>query len=123
TRRNAAAVTVRMVDQERLARSASRDMYEFLQMEESLWPVPCPRGTFGGTCILRRGRPSEPIVFIDEGRLIGGFDQLATYRPSELYAVEVFAGGLELHAYTHAFMERAAWRPVALMPLAIWLGR
>jgi hypothetical protein len=115
-RRNAAATTVQALTQDRLLRSGASDMMELLQFEASLMPQPCD-GTraSSGRCILRRGGLLQPRVFIDEAPAVGGLDELATWRPHELYLVEVWSGGSIIRAYTHQFMERMAKRPVQLI--------
>ncbi len=117
SRRRATATSIRAFDLERLTRSASGDMLEFLRFESMLHMSPCGRGGYADLCVLRRGRLSTPRVYIDEAPAVGGLDQLATYRPSELYLVEVYGRGLQIRAYTHNFMERMARRPMALIPI------
>lgn len=117
SRRRAYASSSRAFEQDRLVRSAAVDMREFLQTEALLHPMPCARRTFGSLCVLRRGSLVEPRVYIDEAPVIGGADMLASYRPHDLYLVEIYSQGLEIRAYTHNFMERMARRPVALIPL------
>ena len=118
SRRDAAPVSVRALGQDRLARSTARDASELLEYEAFLKPVDCPRRSILATgCILRRGQSFAPRVFIDEAPTIGGLDNLGTYRPYELYMIEVYSSGAEIHAYTHNFMERAARRPFALIPV------
>ena len=59
----------------------------------------------------------QPTV-IDFVPVIGGMDYLASFRPHELYMVEVYARGRHIRAYTPQFMERAAkqrLRPIALL--------
>lgn len=115
SRRNAAAFSARAVGAERLMNTSARDVLELLTLEAFLMPAACGmRGT--SACVVRRGRVIEPRVYIDEGLAVGGLDQLATYRPHELFLVEVLAAGSEIRAYTHQFMERAALRPVQLIP-------
>jgi hypothetical protein len=136
-RRNAAAVSVRMFDQDRLNRSAARDMLDFLAMSGGIRPADCAsrgptsfvssgRGTLGwasGSCIERRGGVMAPRIYIDEAIAIGGMDQLAMYGPHEFYTVEIYSQGAEIRAYTHNFMERMARRPMALIPLEMFFGR
>ena len=120
SRRRATPMSAEAFEQQRLVRTPARDVLEMLD-QESLLPIqPCGRSRFGGACVLRRGRLVEPRVYVDEMPVIGGLNQLATYRPYDLYLVEVFGRGLEVRLYTHQFMERMARRPVALMPVRIW---
>ena len=136
-RRNAAAVSVRTIDQEKLNRSASRDMVDFLTMNGGIRPTDCAsrgassfvssgRGTLGwssGSCIERRGGIMAPRIYIDEALAIGGMDQLQMYVPYEFHTVEVYSGGAEIRAYTHNFLERMARRPMVLIPLEMFFGR
>jgi hypothetical protein len=115
-RRDAAAVSVRAIDQDRLLRSGARNRLELLQFEASLHPEPCSGGRVSsGWCVTRRGSMVKPTVFIDEAPAIGGLDELATYRPHEVYLVEVWSGGSTIRAYTNQFMERMGRRPVQLI--------
>lgn len=117
SRRRATATSVRAMDLERLTRSSARDMIEFLQLESFVTLSPCGGRMMSSLCVFRRGRWTRPSVYIDEAPAIGGLDQLATYRPSDLYLVEVYSNGLQIRAYTHNFMERMARRPMALIPI------
>jgi hypothetical protein len=69
--------------------------------------------------VLRRGSLAQPKVYIDEAPVIGGLSFLAMFKPYELYAVEVFSGGLEIRAYTHWYMERMAEEPRLLWPIGL----
>lgn len=120
TRRKAAPMSVQAFDQTRLVRSSAQDVLEMLAVESVLQVERCGNRAFAGACVRRRGRMVEPRVYVDEMPVIGGLQQLAMYRPYELYMVEIFGRGLEVRAYTHQFMERMARRPIALMPVGIW---
>lgn len=119
SRRRAAPFSARAFEQERLLRSPARDLLDFLAIEASLLPTSCGGRASDGWCVMRRGRAVQPKVYIDEAPVIGGLDQLATYRPHELHLVEVYSSGLEIRAYTHRFMERMARRPVLLIPVGV----
>ncbi len=118
-RQKAVAVQSRAFDQQRLFRSASPNMGLFFLQEGQLQSVPCGRRSFASFCVWRRGRVIEPVVYIDEAPMIGGFEMLATYRPWELYRVEVYSQGQEIRAYTHNFMERMARRTEHLVPIGV----
>jgi hypothetical protein len=120
SRRRATPISAQAFEQQRLVRTPARDVLEMLNLESTLSIQRCGRSRFGGVCVLRRGRLVQPRVYVDEMPVIGGLTQLATYRPYELYLVEVFGRGLEVRLYTHQFMERMARGPVALMPVRIW---
>ena len=61
-----------------------------------------------------------PRVYIDEIWQPGGLDALERFPPSQLYMVEVYFSGSEIRGYTHDFMERAARKPRALIPVLLW---
>lgn len=117
SRRRAVATATRAFELDRLTRSASADMMEFLRLESGLHLTACGGRRISSLCLFRRGQWVEPRIFIDEVPAFGGMDQLASYRPHELYLIEVYGSGIEIRAYTHNFMERMARRPVALMPI------
>jgi len=119
-RRNATPVGVRSFEQDRLVRSASRDFLEFLRFEASLHTQPCGWRSFSSQCVIRRGRPVAPRVYIDEVPIMGGLDHLASFQPYDLYLVEVYSSGQEIRAYTHLFMDRMARREMALLPAMSW---
>jgi hypothetical protein len=120
SRRNATPVSVQALDQMRLARSAARNMIDFLRDESFIEPTPCSVRGGSGACVWWRGTAIRPTVYIDEAPAIGGYDELATYGPSDLYLVEVYSSGGEIRAYTHNFMERMARRPMPLIPVDLW---
>ena len=132
-RRNAWGSSARAIEQARLASSGARDAIEFLATEGSLHIGSCTtrrgpatsfqrvasrRGT-AGVCVLRRGSGTEPRVYIDEAPIIGGLEALATFRPYELYLIEVYSAGLEIRAYAHWYMERMAARPRMLFLIGL----
>ncbi len=122
SRRRAVAFQTRAFDQERMLRSASSTVLEFLEGETRYYPVVCPAGAqFMSTrCIIRRGRVISPRVFIDEIRAFGGLDELASYPTAQIYLLEVYSAGAEIRGYTYNFMQRMAHRPVALIPINLW---
>lgn len=116
-RRRAVATSARAFELERLMRTGARDMLDFLRLESNLPLSPCGGRSISSLCVFRRGRWVQPRVYIDEVPALGGLDQLGSYRPHELYLVEVYSSGMQIRAYTHLFMERMARRPVALIPI------
>ena len=131
SRRKAWGSTARLIDQERLASSGAYSALELLQTTGDLSFASCnsrgPANSFravatrvsGDACIVRRGSVTSPMVYIDEVPIIGGLGFLSTFRPYELYRVEVYSGGAQIRAYTHWYMERMAARPEALWPLEL----
>lgn len=117
-RRNAAAVGVLAYDQEALVGARSRDMWNFFESETPVIFVPCPRRSTSEDCVLGRGgRPAGMSVCIDEMPAPGGLLQLGSYRPDELYLVEVYSRGSLVLAYTREYMERLAQRQRTLTPM------
>ena len=136
-RRNAAPLSVQTVDQLQLATTPARDMVDVLQ-EQGVRIWGCSAGTgapgawssfrpesavgssnLGGMCLLRRGSVVQPKVYIDESPTICGLDEVEMYKPYELYLVEVYDAGREIHAYTHDFVERMARSPHNLIPIVL----
>jgi hypothetical protein len=116
-RRRAVATTSRVFGESRLLTSSALDAADLVRREMGVILGSCPRHIRSSWCVLSRGRPTPPSVYIDEAPAIGGMDQLAMYRPHELYMVEVFGGGRHIRAYTHQFMEWAARNRLAPIPI------
>ncbi|MDP2955694.1 MAG: carboxypeptidase-like regulatory domain-containing protein [Longimicrobiales bacterium] len=117
SRRRATATSVRWFDHRTLATSPQDNALDFLSARGGFPRVSC-RGVWSTECLLVRGRATEPWVWVDEARVVGGLDYLRTIPPHELYMVEVYAGGYHIRAYTTRYMERAAERramPIALL--------
>ncbi len=123
SRRGAASVhrgLIRAFDKGALLSSGARTGLEFLDRHTFVRTMPCPMGEFAYHCVARGGRVGEPTVYIDEVYAPGGLDALEQFPTSALYLVEVFSSGSEIRAYTYAFMDRTARRPVALIPALLW---
>ncbi len=108
-RRNAIAAVVHTSDRARLAtaidvESAIRGMGETV--------LYCGSGQL---CLMRRGRPVLPRVYIDE-RPAFGLDELRAYQPWEFHTIEVI-GHAQIRAYTLGFMERLALGKASLFPV------
>lgn len=115
-RRRGAATSVRVLDEDRLRTSSAWDALEAVQHATGFYPVPCPRHYREWDCIISRGRPVPPSVYIDEAPAVGGLNQLAIYQPHDFYLVEIYARGRHIRAYTHGFMERAARMRLSPIP-------
>jgi hypothetical protein len=134
-RRAFAAGSTRSYGEARLNRSAAADMLQFLQYEAFLRPTPCGSGgnvrpwdgaaaaaaratLASGACVVGRGgRPRQSKVFIDEVLIPCGLTMLGTYRPEDLYLLEIYDNGGQIRAYTYDYIERTGRRPNALMPI------
>ena len=106
-RRRAVESGVSTFDQEDLLRSSYWSAADFVDLHAGVYTTPCG----GNTCVYYRGYargPLEPVVYLDEIRLLGGWSELEDIPTSQLYMVEVYAGGTHIRAYSHHFMEYAA---------------
>lgn len=108
SRRNATATTVQAYDRNDLATAHQNTVMDFVRSRAGVPVVGCPGTTFSSLCVISRGRVVEPSVYVDEVPVIAGVDYLDSFRPHELYMVEVYARGRHIRAYTTQFMERAA---------------
>lgn len=107
---------VRAYDEARLQRSAAFDALQFLSDDAFLRIEPCPPSRGGQSCVMVRGRPASVRVFIDEMPVPCGLSVLGTYRPEDLYMVEVYDNGQQIRAYTLEYMERTGRRPRTPIP-------
>jgi hypothetical protein len=105
-RRRATAVAVSTYDANQLNGSAAFDASHFLRTRLPI--VSCPFAFASGECVLRRGRPIVPRVYIDEISLFGGLEFLGLYNPNALYLIEVYDSGSQIRVYTKRFAERLA---------------
>ena len=115
-RRRAVEIGVSTFGQEDLLRSSQWSAADFVDLHAGVYTTPCG----GSTCVYYRGYargPLEPEVYLDEIRLLGGWSELEDIPTSQLYMVEVYAGGTHIRAYSHQFMEYAA--KVRLEPAVI----
>lgn len=120
-RRRRVPVAVRAFDREDLLRAASADVVDWVKGQYGLVTSFCAAtrgsatlaslrsGAFmdqGQECVLRRGGLVRPRVYIDEIRATGGLEELRTYRPQDLYTIEVYDRGTAIYAYTPHFVDR-----------------
>lgn len=118
SRRNSTATAVTLLDREDLVTATQPTVVDFVRSRAGLAAYRCPGLANSSLCFMSRGRIVEPRVYIDEMPVIGGLDYLESFRPHELYMVEVYARGRHIRAYTTQFMERAAQQrlqPIALL--------
>ena len=116
-RRSQAARPVRFFDREDMATSSARTALRFLDGPGGIARIRCA-GAFTSECISVGGQALLPVVWVDEGRVIGGLDYLGNMEPHELYMVEVFSSGRHIRAYTTFFIERAAkadFKPLSIV--------
>lgn len=113
-RRLATAMSVQTLGPEELAH-AGADLFEALRSGSGMIVVRCPiESEIVDGCVYRRGKVTQPSVYIDELPAEGGLSELALYSPAEIYAVEVYGTGAQVRVYTRIFMDRIARSPRAL---------
>jgi len=122
-RRRSAPSVVRSFGEDQLRLSAAAGMRRFLENDAALNFFPCGARDATNDCRDIRGNLVAPRVYIDDLEAFGGLNQLGSYEPWELHAVDVFTcgpgdrrGGWEIRVYTFAYMERQARRGRAVLP-------
>ena len=114
-RRNAAAVTVQAISDQRLKQSTQQDALALLKAEAGLVPYACAdTGHRGGVCLIRRGATSSPMVCIDDRLAMGGLTELEGFAPADLHLIEVYAAGAEIRAYSNSYIQALIRRPRAM---------
>lgn len=114
-RRLKATVASQAIERDRLAITGARSGLEAVMEGALLNRTPCG---IGGRqiCIWSRGRAIAPQVYIDDRQTY--LEELDTYPPRELYAIEVYGGGRQIRAYTLWWVESEGRRPQrALRPI------
>jgi hypothetical protein len=117
-RRNSYGVSVRAFEGKDLLLSTASNAEEFLRSRMALGiGQNCPNDPFRSRCYWIRGQLQPISVYIDDRPTFGGLEDLTMYRPSELYAIEVFSGGRSVRAYSNWYMERVGARFAPMMPV------
>lgn len=106
---------VRAWEEDALHAAREPNAVELMRVKHSLDIVPC-RGGGMGDCLRMGTRTTAPRVMIDEMPIPCGLTVLATYRPSELYLLEIYDRGMQIRAYTRDYMTRRGGRPGGLIP-------
>lgn len=107
TRSAAIAMSLRSFDARDLAMGSSWDVKDYLESRGAYSPMVCPRAAFTTSCIWSRGQVVQPRVWLDNNRLFGGLDELATVPIRDLYRVDVFQRGVYIQVFTRWWLERA----------------
>jgi hypothetical protein len=120
-RRMSIGAETRAFDERRLRLSVAPGIRHFLNSEGFVPVVRCTDREPRESCILLRGRPTAPRIFVDELPVPGSdaMDFLDTFRPRDFYQLDYITcpgGGAELHAYTYAYMTRMGRRPRIVLP-------
>jgi hypothetical protein len=122
SRRRATSGALQSFREERLRTSAMRGMREFLENDAMIPLFSCDSRSARKDCRDLRGSLVAPRVYVDE-RMAMGLEELGSYSPSELHAVDVIIctsadvlRGWEIRVYTTAFMERQARRARGMFP-------
>jgi hypothetical protein len=112
-RRNSAPVAVRLVERHTLVAAPEPTVLEMLT-GRGLRPVPCSAGQ--QACARIRGQMVRVRLFVDEVPVMGGLGALDTYKPRDIYLVEIYGGGSMVRVYTNAYMEDANRRKIRPIP-------
>jgi hypothetical protein len=116
SRRNAVATSVFAFESPMLATTSARTALDFIEQHAGVSATSCA-GRRGSTCLFVRGRLTEPVVYVDEARVLGGLEYLDTLAPWELNMVEVYGGGRQIRVYSPNYMKRAA--ELRILPIAL----
>lgn len=123
SRSRAGGESARVFDRKQLGLSVATDLQQWIAPRINAVPVSCRMLTPTGgdtDCFRIRGTPTQVLVCVDESRALGGMNDLALYRPSEIDRVEIYGGGREIRLYTTWFMGQMAkkrnFRPSPRLP-------
>ena len=120
SRRRATSMSVRAFERDALLMDSSIDVMQFLQSRTGRPIRECPfRSAFASLCIRARGRWQRVQVYVDEMPVFGGLDELRTYKPQELYMIEVYNFGAHIRLYSTTFMDRLVRSGRRLTPVPI----
>jgi hypothetical protein len=120
-RRNSAMEAVQLFDRDRLLDARSFSMRELVRSR--ITTVMCPNEMelmWIGECVRWHGHIFPMSVFIDE--LPADVPELAGYHAAEVYALEIWNGGMEIRVFTNSFAERYAVGQASFRPRR-WSGR
>ena len=127
-RRNRVAMSSRVLDRARLARSGGESLAQVLG-GAAVPLVQCNAGgawtlwlaaVTGNNCVYSRGQVVAPAVYVDDMPAFGGMDELATYSPVEAHHVEIYGMGRMIRVYTMAYVEDVAAARRPLHAVADW---
>lgn len=116
SRRRGSGWSSRVIDAERLRFAATGDLTHAVAQVAGLRITECTGRYIGMSCIVVRGQPMLPTVYIDEAR-VHYLDMINLYHPDEIHAVEVFGGGRHVRVYTTRYIERLARSGQRLQPI------
>ena len=68
-------------------------------------------------CMWYRGNVVELTVFLDEGPLMGGMEELSMYMPEDLYSIQFIRQLKMVRVYSRSFMERLNESRISLTPI------
>jgi hypothetical protein len=132
SRRRSYPFTVRSLNVAQIATSGATDMERLVRERFGVYFTSCrpssstssmaPNNLFRGApaanCVYSRGGAIPSRVYVDEVRMPDA-GILATFTPQEVASVEVFHNGEQIRVYTRGFMEWAARRDYAPLPLSL----
>ncbi len=111
----------RALDRERLLLTSASNAMEALQNRYGIRWLPCADDEPGDqNCLLSRGRPLRPVVFLDDVRLTGGLGVLEHLAPHQLHRVEYFPSPVnQLRVYTPSYVDWLARAGLTLPPICV----
>lgn len=75
-----------------------------------------------GACYYRRARKTQIKVFLNEGELMGGMNELSMFPAQDIHSMDWLKDTGELHVYTHWFIERLNTSGTRLAPFRWPIG-
>lgn len=117
-RRASVAVAVDAFDRSSLVKVPSWSAADFLRSR--LFFVSCGQPVNVRNCIMRRGTLTQPIVYIDERRALGGFHELDLYPSHDIFLIEAYEQGRMIRIYTSFFMQNLARTNSTLQQIIMW---
>jgi hypothetical protein len=104
-----------------LQNSGDRHMLDFVRHRVGVHSIGCQtlNPISEGDCLLVRGMPKRPRIYIDEVQLANA-EVLTIFEPESVARLEVYGGGMMIRMYTRSYLEmmsRTSARPEPLRPI------
>lgn len=115
-RMNALPYAARALGRRDVQGSAAMDAFQFVRSNVMSYPCGNSMNTF---CILSRGTPVAPRVYLDDAPAPGGVEMLQLIPRDEINRVEIIQHGTMIRVYTERFVEWAARTNYRPMPIGV----
>jgi hypothetical protein len=116
-RREGSGMSAQVFERSEVVRAAAGDLHTFLQTRLGVPLTGCGGEDREENCAMLHGRRLKIDVFIDEQRATGGFRQLSTLTPADVYSIELYSGGVLIRVYTQDFIRQVARGRATLLAL------